>query len=60
MLVTTSAGDPTETSLIDKIFNATTVDYGDVAWPWLVTDNTTTDLERTATDVTATIWIVAK
>jgi len=40
-----------------SIFNTTT-DKGDVAWPWLSAENTTTSLEGVTTDATSTVWIV--
>jgi len=42
---------------MSNFFN-TTVDYGDVIWTTLTADNTTTGLERAATDASSTVWIV--
>jgi len=57
MFDTSSDYDHTATLRIGSFFN-TTADYGDVDWPWSIGANTTTDLDRSATDASSAVWIV--
>ena len=56
MLATSDINDHTATIGISNVFNVT-VNYGDVAWPWTTTGNTTTGLERASTYTSSAVWI---
>jgi len=56
-VLVTSSVDGHTTTLGIRNFSNTTVDYEDVVWSWLTTDNTTNGQEQAATDVSSAAWI---